>query len=110
MNKKKNIESLGYDTAMIFVNTTLKTALDRNRNRLERTLDDKVVERTWQKVQDNISTFKSEFGPNFHWVDTENTKPGQVPSAVKKQVLNFIKQPVTNPEALKWIEQARKVI
>jgi len=110
LTKKRNIEALGYDTAMIFVNTTLQTALDRNANRPERRLDDKVVERTWQKVQDNIETFKTEFGPNFHWVDTEKSKPGQVPSGVKKQVLNFIKQPVTNPEALKWIEQARKVI
>lgn len=110
LTKKRNIEALGYDTAMVFVNTTLQTALDRNSNRPERTLDDKVVERTWQKVQDNIATYKSEFGSNFNWVDTENSKPGKVPSAVKKSVLNFIKQPVTNPEALKWIDQARKVI
>lgn len=110
LTKKRNIEALGYDTAMVFVNTTLQTALDRNTNRPERTLDDKVVERTWQKVQDNIATYKSEFGSNFNWVDTENSKPGKVPSAVKKSVLNFIKQPVTNPEALKWIDQARKVI
>jgi predicted kinase len=110
LTKKRNIEALGYDTAMVFVNTTLQTALDRNVNRPERTLDDKVVERTWQKVQDNIATYKSEFGSNFNWVDTENSKPGKVPSAVKKSVLNFIKQPVTNPEALKWIDQARKVI
>ena len=110
LTKKRNIEALGYDTAMVFVNTTLQTALDRNANRPERTLDDKVVERTWQKVQDNIATYKSEFGSNFNWVDTENSKPGKVPSAVKKSVLNFIKQPVTNPEALKWIDQARKVI
>jgi len=110
LTKKKNIEALGYDTAMVFVNTTLQTALDRNANRPERTLDDKVVARTWQKVQHNIATYKAEFGSNFNWVDTENSKPGKVPSAVKKSVLNFIKQPVTNPEALKWIEQARKVI
>jgi len=86
LTKKRNIEALGYDTAMVFVNTTLQTALDRNANRPERTLDDKVVERTWQKVQDNIATYKSEFGSNFNWVDTENSKPGKVSSAVKQSV------------------------
>jgi hypothetical protein len=32
-NKKKGLEKLGYDTFMVFVNTTLKVALERNRNR-----------------------------------------------------------------------------
>ncbi len=66
---KKELEDLGYETAMIFVNTDLETALERNRKR-SRSLPDNEVEKMWKRVQDNISTYKTVFGSNaFFEVD-----------------------------------------
>ena len=46
--KKKLLEDLGYDCYMIFVDTTMKTAMERNQNRDTRRLLDKVVKRNWK--------------------------------------------------------------
>ena len=110
LTKKAQIESLGYDTYMIFVHTSLETALERNRNRKSRSLLDKVVERSWDKVQANLETYRQAFGSNFTFVSTENTKPGELPKGAKQAVMNFISKPVKNKVAQSWIEKARKVL
>ena len=110
LTKKSQIESLGYDTYMIFVHTSLETALERNRNRKSRSLLDKVVERSWDKVQANLETYRQAFGSNFTFVSTENTKPGELPKGAKQAVMNFISKPVKNKVAQSWIEKARKVL
>ena len=107
--KKKSIEELGYDTYMIFVDTTLQTALDRNANRKDRSLLDKVVERTWQKVQDNLKIYKSAFKSNFIKINTDKDIGDTLPSSVINSVMKFIKKPVKNKTALKWIKQAKRL-
>ena len=107
--KKKQLESLGYDCYMIFVNTSLETALERNRKRKDRSLLDKIVERAWQQVQDAQSVYRSSFGSNYQEVSTENTKEGQLPPGVKSAAHAFINKPIKNREALKWIAKAKNV-
>ena len=106
LTKKKMVEDLGYDTYMIFVETSLETALERNRNRKERSLLDKIVERTWQKVQDNLRTYKSAFGSNFALVNTDGDPQG-LPKGTKENVMKFIKKPPQNAEAKRWIKLAK---
>jgi len=48
--QKVKLEAMGYETAMIFVNTDLDTALNRNRLRA-RSLPDNEVESMWKGVQ-----------------------------------------------------------
>ena len=110
LKKKKRIEELGYDTYMIFVHTTLETALARNKNRKSRSLLDKVVERTWKKVQDNLNLYKSAFGGNFTYVSTEHTKQGELPKGAKQAVMNFMSKPIKNKTAQSWIAKAEKVL
>lgn len=107
--KKKSIEELGYDTYMIFVDTTLQTALDRNSKRTDRSLLDKVVERTWQKVQDNLKTYKSAFKSNFIKINTDKDIGDQLPPSIVNSVMKFIKKPIKNKIALKWIKQAKRL-
>jgi len=107
--KKKSIEALGYDTYMVYVNTTLETALQRNANRPERKLLDKVVERTWQKVHDNFNTFKSGFGSNFVKVEADGNMIEKLPPGTKSAVMSFLNKPVKNKEALKWIKKSKKL-
>lgn len=64
----KKLQRLGYDVAMIFVNTNLETALDRNRKRA-RTLPDEEVEKMWSEVQHNIGQFQHLFGSDMYVID-----------------------------------------
>ena len=53
-------QDLGYDTYMVFVNTSLEIALERNEAR-ERVLPVQIVEKMWKDVQDNLGKFQKLF-------------------------------------------------
>jgi len=100
--KKEAMEKLGYDTYMIFVNTTLEVAQERNMNR-PRKLPPKKVEEIWTDVQANLGAFQGLFGQgNISIVD--NTVYGPVDEAVQKAVGGFVNRPIKNPIGKKWIE------
>ena len=70
--QKNALDQLGYETMMIFVNTSLETAQQRNKER-PRTLPEKSVEQMWNGVQKNIGAFQSLFGSkNFIIVDNND--------------------------------------
>ena len=108
--KKKMLEDLGYDCYMIFVDTTMKTAMERNSARDERRLLDKIVKRSWKSVQQNKKAYKSLFGNNIKVVSTEGRKPGELPRGAKSHVMKFINNAIQNPIAKKWIGIAKKVL
>ena len=64
----------GYDVSMVFVETSLETALTRNKARKERSLIDSIVKRTWSSVMENKKVFKEMFGNNFVEINTDNLK------------------------------------
>ena len=103
---------LGYDTAMIFVNTNLETSLERNRKRA-RSLPDAEVEKMWRDVQDNMGKFQKLFGNDFTIVDNSEgaDTPGATTSAYKKMV-KFAKQSPKTRAAKNWIanEKSRRGI
>ena len=57
----QGLKALGYECYMIFVNTSLETAQERNKMR-KRTLAPKAVESMWNEVQNNIGKFQRLFG------------------------------------------------
>jgi len=61
------LRKLGYDIAMIFVNTDKETALNRNRMRA-RSLPDTEVSKMWKDVQKNLGRFQI-FFKNFFIID-----------------------------------------
>jgi len=72
VKQKQKLEALGYETAMIFVNTDEDTALVRNRSR-ERSLPDNDTSAMWKDVQKNIGGFQAAFGQsNMHVVDNSS--------------------------------------
>tara|TARA_Y100001937_G_scaffold87149_1_gene117921 strand:- start:6701 stop:17269 length:10569 start_codon:yes stop_codon:yes gene_type:complete len=80
----------GYDVKMLFVESSLDTALARNKARKERSLKDFIVERNWKAVQKNKKAFKEEFGNNFTEVNTDNLKQGDaMPNNVVVAIDNF---------------------
>lgn len=101
---KKYAESLGYDTYMIFVNTSLEVAKERNQNR-DRVLSDELLTKSWNDVQNNLGKFQNLFGGNFRIVDNTVYKP--IAKQVQKAVNTFIRKKVYNPIGKKWIQTAR---
>jgi len=101
------LRGMGYETAMVFVNTDLETAQARNAKRA-RTLPAKEVETMWKDVQKNIGKFQNFFGRNMFIVDNSDGAnwEGAVQSTYKK-IGAWTKAPIKNPVALKWIKNAK---
>ena len=101
---KKYAESLGYDTYMVFVNTSLEVAQERNLKR-DRVLPEDLLEKSWKDVQNNLGKFQNLFGGNFRIVDNTVYKP--IAKEVQKAVNRFVRKPVYNQIGKKWIQTAR---
>ena len=100
------LKQLGYDVHMIFVNTSLDTALERNAKR-ERTVPTDVATRSWTAVQRNIGKFSQYFRQNFVVVDN-NDATEDVMTPVFKQIKSLLKKPVKSPIAKEWVRQEMK--
>ena len=95
------LKQLGYDTHMIFVNTSLDTALQRNAKR-SRSVPEPIVVQSWKDVQSNIGKFSQHFRQNFVVVDN-NDAGEDVFNMVFKQIKSLVKKKVTNPQAKEWV-------
>jgi predicted kinase len=103
------LRGIGYEVAMIFVNTDLDTALDRNRKR-ERSLSDSEVNRMWKDVQKNLGKFQNFFRQKMFIVDnsTGSNYEGAVLSTYKK-IAGWAKTKPASSAASEWIKAQRKV-
>ncbi len=98
---------LGYAVHMIFVNTDLDTALERNRMR-PRVLPDKVVEKMWNDVQKNIGKFQALFRSRMTVVDnSDGSNIDRATLDAYKDIMNWSKRPPENSIAMKWIKKQR---
>ena len=96
------LKQLGYDVHMIFVNTSLETALKRNAER-ERTVPRSVATKSWKTVQTNMGKFSQYFRQNFIVVDNNDSEE-DVMGPVYKQVMSLAKKKVQNKTGLNWIQ------
>tara|TARA_B100000902_G_scaffold41010_1_gene48642 strand:- start:1171 stop:1896 length:726 start_codon:yes stop_codon:yes gene_type:complete len=108
---KRELQEDGYDTYMIFVNTSLDVAQKRNQER-DRVLPPKLLKKSWEDVQKNLGKFQNLFKQNFLIVDNSKfLKPEQARNKfnmlVKKGVDKFTKKPIKNPIAKQWIEKQK---
>ena len=95
------LQQLGYDTYMIFVNTSLDVALERNAMR-PRTIPEKIVTKSWRDVQQNLGKFSQFFRQGLVIVDN-NDAGDDVFNLVSKQIRGLVKKKVKNGRALQWI-------
>tara|TARA_R100000805_G_C3592341_1_gene94058 strand:+ start:259 stop:1038 length:780 start_codon:yes stop_codon:yes gene_type:complete len=106
--EKQELESLGYDCYMVFVNTSLDVAHKRNKER-ERRLPEDILEKSWKDVQNNMGKFQGLFGKNFVLVDNSKfLKPADAAKKfgmiTKKYIDRFIKQPIRNAKGRNWVK------
>ena len=106
--QKRQLEELGYDTYMIFVNTSLDVALQRNAER-PRSVPESIVTKSWKAVQSNIGKFNNMFRKGFIIVDN-NDAGEEVFDEVWKRIRGLLRKKVTNTRAQNWIsmELAKK--
>ena len=106
--EKKQLEAMGYDCYMVFVNTSLEVAKQRNKVRARRLPEDILV-KSWKDVQNNLGKFQGLFGTNFAVVDNSKfLKPKDAQNKfgmiVKKYINKFIKGAGRNPIGKKWVK------
>lgn len=100
---RKTYQDLGYDTYMVFVNTSKEIALERNRQR-ERKLDDSMVEQMWQEVQDNMGKFQRLFSAsNMLIVDNSSYNNKDIISLAEKEIEKHLGTPIQNKLGQRWI-------
>ena len=101
--QKQRLESVGYDCYMVFVNTDLDVALDRNQTR-ERKLPSELVKSSWQAVQNNMGKFQGLFGAS-NMLIVDNSEYKEFPAIVKKGANKFMNRKIQNPIAKAWIKK-----
>lgn len=102
------LRTLGYAVHMIFVNTDLETAINRNNSR-PRSLPDEMVTKMWKDVQNNIGKFQALFRNRMIIVD--NSVGSNIEKATTdayKKIKNWSSKPPENAIALKWIKGQQK--
>ncbi len=107
--RRAELDSFGYDTFMVFVNTSLDVALERNRKRA-RKLTEPIVRKSWNDVQSNIGKLQSLFGrANFVIVDNNDIQEDIILKTFK-QAKKFVSKPPQSRLAKQWIanEQAKQ--
>ena len=105
--QKKLLDQLGYETMMIFANTSLEIAQQRNKER-RRTLPEKAVAEMWSQVQKNIGGFQQLFGSrNFIIVDN-NDAGEDIFAKVFKRIRGIVVRKPSKPQAKQWIANELK--
>ena len=102
------LKNIGYDCYMVFVNTSLDVALERNKKR-PRSIPEYIVTKSWEGVQANIGSFQRVFSPNKMLIVDNNRSEKELVSNVLNQASKFIRSRLrTKPEngiALSWIKK-----
>ena len=102
------LRNIGYDCYMVFVNTSLDVALERNKKR-PRSIPEYIVTKSWEGVQANIGSFQRVFSPNKMLIVDNNRSEKELVSNVLNQASKFIRSRLqTKPEngiALSWIKK-----
>ena len=108
LDQAGQLQELGYDTHMIFVNTSLDVALQRNAERA-RSVPESIVVKSWKDVQANIGRFNNFFKGSMVIVDN-NDADDDIFQSVWKRVQGLLRKKVTNTRAKNWIasELAKK--
>jgi dephospho-CoA kinase len=109
ISQSNGLMELGYDTYMIFVNTSVDVALKRNAERA-RSVPTPIVVGAWKAVQNNIGRFSQHFtGGHFVVVDNNDVTEDEL-AKVQKIIRKLVRKKVTNTRATNWMamELAKK--
>ena len=102
------LRNIGYDCYMIFVNTSLEVALERNRTR-SRSIPEYIVQKSWKGVQANMGAFQKVFGHSKMLIVDNNKDDKELITQTLNTASRFIRSRLrTKPEtqiAMSWIKR-----
>ena len=101
------LQQLGYETSMVFVNTSLEVALTRNANR-PRSVKPALVKKSWKDVQTNMGKFQNFFGRSRFFIVDNNGVEEDMLEISTKHIRRAIAKPVKNNIASAWIANELK--
>lgn len=99
---KSELEILGYETIVIYVDVDVDTAQLRNKMRT-RNVDSKIVSDIHSKVQLNKDAYAYLFGDDFYEVN--NNDGNNDNSKVEKRVSSWLNSPPKKKAAMAWINR-----
>ena len=102
-NSSETLKKIGYDTYMIFVNTSLDVAQQRNEMR-PRQLDKGEVTKMWNAVQENMGKFQSYFGRSSFLLVDNNSAGDDVFTKIFVEIGKLIKDKPSSRAANAWIK------
>jgi cytidyltransferase-like protein len=107
---KEELEELGYETMMIFVNTTDETSKQRNSN-LTRMMAESVRQDKWNKAQKNIIQFNELYNNLVTFDNTGNldTKEEDI-NDIYQFTNGFLDSEIINETSLDWLKRNRHII
>lgn len=108
----EQLKALGYDTMMLFVNTSEDVAQERNKQRA-RSIPSEMVSKMWRQVQNNLMKFQQVFGAaNFHVVDNsgglEDPERKENFLEVTRAIDKFLMKAPQNRMAQQWLSDKKK--
>ena len=102
------LKHIGYDCYMVYVNTSLNVALERNKSR-ERSIPEYITKKSWQKVQLNMGAFQRIFGPAKMLIVDNSRDEKELVTKTLSTASRFIRSRLrTKPEnrtAMAWIKR-----
>ena len=102
------LKAIGYDCYMVFVNTSLEVALERNRTR-SRSIPEYIVSKSWKGVQANMGAFQKVFGHTKMLIVDNNRDDKELVTSTLNTASKFIRSRLrTKPEshiAMSWIKR-----
>ena len=99
-----DLRKIGYDIHMVFVNTSLDVALERNRNR-PRSLPDAIIINSHKQIQKNMGRLQRIFGARNFVVVDNNESAEDVNPTVHKRIRGMIGRAPTSYQAVRWIHR-----
>ena len=103
-HQNAHMKGIGYDTFMVFVNTTLEVAMARNNER-PRKLPDAIVIQNHREVQANIGKLQNVFGTNNFVVVDNNKKKEDINIKVYRAVRKLVNRDPQSKVAKDWIKR-----
>ena len=107
-NSSDKLRKIGYDTYMIFVNTSLDVALQRNETR-RRSLDEDEVKKMWNAVQKNMGKFQSYFGRSSFLLVDNNHAGDDIFTKIFVEIGKLIDTKPTSRAANAWIKNQHAI-
>ena len=102
---------LGYHTIMLFVNTSLEVALERNEKRA-RSVPENIVRTSWATTQNNMGRYQKLFQPaNFYTIDNSSSEKELVTTTLNR-CASIVRRTMNSPHnfiAKQWIERQLRI-